>query len=246
VLAPTLTPAERTKLDGVAPGATANATDADLRDRSTHTGTQAASTITGLATVATSGSYNDLADKPAGGSGTADPTALTVGEAVAHRLFFTSTLSLASQGVRLSYFIAQKTEAVTQIRTHTGGTGAGATPTVCKLALYEVAANGDLTRIATTANDTTLWNAGNSKYTRSFTAPAQKTAGQQYAVAFLVVTSAAAPNTMATTNQFSNGIEQQEAPRMSGFISGQTDLAASYTAAQVQGSSQMPYAAILP
>jgi hypothetical protein len=36
---------ERTKLAGVASGATANATDAQLRDRSTHTGTQPLSTI---------------------------------------------------------------------------------------------------------------------------------------------------------------------------------------------------------
>jgi len=42
-----------TKLNGVADGATANATDAQLRDRSTHTGTQAVSTITGLGTIAT-------------------------------------------------------------------------------------------------------------------------------------------------------------------------------------------------
>lgn len=46
-----LTSAERTKLSGVAPGATANATDAQLRDRSTHTGTQAISTVSGLQTA---------------------------------------------------------------------------------------------------------------------------------------------------------------------------------------------------
>lgn len=40
--------AMKTKLDGIAAGATANATDAQLRDRSTHTGTQAISTVTGL------------------------------------------------------------------------------------------------------------------------------------------------------------------------------------------------------
>lgn len=40
-----LTSAERSKLSGVQAGATANATDAQLRDRSTHTGSQAASTI---------------------------------------------------------------------------------------------------------------------------------------------------------------------------------------------------------
>ncbi len=43
--------ASKTKLDGIATGATANATDADLRDRTTHTGTQAISTVTGLQTA---------------------------------------------------------------------------------------------------------------------------------------------------------------------------------------------------
>lgn len=37
--------ADKSKLDGIATGATANATDAQLRDRSTHTGTQALSTL---------------------------------------------------------------------------------------------------------------------------------------------------------------------------------------------------------
>ena len=48
----------KSKLDGIATGATANATDAQLRDRSTHTGTQAAGTITGLAASATTDTTN--------------------------------------------------------------------------------------------------------------------------------------------------------------------------------------------
>lgn len=44
-----MAPAQHTKLAGIATGATANATDAQLRDRSTHTGTQAASTISDFA-----------------------------------------------------------------------------------------------------------------------------------------------------------------------------------------------------
>jgi hypothetical protein len=40
--------ADRTKLDGIAAGATVNSTDAALRDRTTHTGAQAISTVTGL------------------------------------------------------------------------------------------------------------------------------------------------------------------------------------------------------
>ena len=42
------TDADKAKLDGIAAGATANATDAALRDRATHTGTQAIATVTGL------------------------------------------------------------------------------------------------------------------------------------------------------------------------------------------------------
>lgn len=47
-----MTAADKTKLDGIASGATANATDAQLRDRSTHTGTQTASTISDFNSVA--------------------------------------------------------------------------------------------------------------------------------------------------------------------------------------------------
>lgn len=58
------TAALKTKLDGIAAQATKNQTDAYLLNRTNHTGTQSASTIAGLATVATSGSYNDLSNKP--------------------------------------------------------------------------------------------------------------------------------------------------------------------------------------
>lgn len=73
-----------TKLDGVASGATANATDAALRDRATHTGTQAAATVTGLAAIATSGSASDLSTgtTPTArlGSGTANSTTYLRGD----------------------------------------------------------------------------------------------------------------------------------------------------------------------
>lgn len=45
-------PADKAKLDGIQAGATANSTDAALRDRATHTGTQAASTIADFAAAA--------------------------------------------------------------------------------------------------------------------------------------------------------------------------------------------------
>lgn len=66
-----MAPAQHTKLAGIAAAATANATDAQLRDRATHTGTQSAATITGLAAVATTGAYADLTGKPTLGTAAA-------------------------------------------------------------------------------------------------------------------------------------------------------------------------------
>jgi hypothetical protein len=52
--------ADKVKLNGIATGATANQTDTYLLSRANHTGTQSYTTITGLATVASSGSATDL------------------------------------------------------------------------------------------------------------------------------------------------------------------------------------------
>ncbi len=64
--------AERTKLAGIANAATANATDAQLRDRSTHTGTQTRSTISDLGSIAAfSGDQNlRTTDSPTFAGGT--------------------------------------------------------------------------------------------------------------------------------------------------------------------------------
>lgn len=104
----TMTIEERTKLGGVADGATVNATDAELRDRATHTGIQAASTISDLteatqdivaafllAGTGVTVTYDDVANTftinaTGGGGGTTDPeivrdvigTALVAGSGV--------------------------------------------------------------------------------------------------------------------------------------------------------------------
>jgi hypothetical protein len=46
-----LSAGDKTKIDSIASNATANASDAELRDRATHTGEQAISTVTGLQTA---------------------------------------------------------------------------------------------------------------------------------------------------------------------------------------------------
>ena len=74
--------AAKTKLDGIATAATANSPDATLLSRANHTGTQAAGTITGLATVATTGAYSNLTGLPT--LGTAAAAASTDFAAASH------------------------------------------------------------------------------------------------------------------------------------------------------------------
>lgn len=69
------TGAEATRLAGIATGATANATDAALRDRGTHTGEQAQTTITGLDT-----SLAAKADLVSGKVPTSQLPAISIGE----------------------------------------------------------------------------------------------------------------------------------------------------------------------
>lgn len=60
-----MTTAERSKLANISAGATANSSDNYLLNRNNHTGTQAATTITGLGKAATTNQYGDLDGKPA-------------------------------------------------------------------------------------------------------------------------------------------------------------------------------------
>ena len=57
-----MTPAERTKLAGIATGATKNQTDTYLRDRANHTGTQLISTVSGLQTALDARPVSDAID----------------------------------------------------------------------------------------------------------------------------------------------------------------------------------------
>lgn len=155
-----------------------------------------------------------------------------------------STLGLASGVVRFAYFTARRTETVTQISINTGATAAGATPTLIRYGLYSVAANGDLTQIAATENDTSLLATTQASHPKALAAPVELTGGARYAVAAIVVTSAAAATVFSSfcVAAADNGAE----PRLAASRTGQTDLLASYTAAQLTLTQHIFYASIRP
>jgi hypothetical protein len=168
---------------------------------------------------------------------------LTTGEATMPRRMVSSQLAGSGNGnLRLTYFTARKTETITQVRTITGST-AGVGPTLCRIGVYSVAGNGDLTLIASTANDTALW-IGNGAYTKSFSASFSKVRGTRYALATLVVGTSTAPSYTGCVSLVSTeaGID----PRISGFVASQTDLPASVSAGSISNTGHSAYAVLLP
>lgn len=169
---------------------------------------------------------------------------LTVGQESVPRLLAASSATMTSGTLRLSYFTARKTDLVGSLRVNTGTTAAGATPTLIRLGIYTIAANGDITLAASTVNDTALLAVGSTAYTKALSSAYQVNAGQRYAVGLLVVTGATAPTVHAASANL--GIETWTAPRMSAGITGQTDLPSSVVDASQSVSAANPFIVLVP
>jgi len=164
---------------------------------------------------------------------------ITTGQEVYPREFAVtnSVASIATGQVRLTYFTAYATQAVTTLTTYTGTIAAAATPTLAKVGLYSVAANGDLTLMAGSTNDTALWSAVNTAYAKTITSQTL-TKGNRYAFAQVIVTAAAAPALIMSTPSL---MVTGEAPRLTGHITGQTDLPATISAAGIVNNNSRVY-----
>lgn len=173
-----ITVAERAKLAGIAIGATVNSTDAQLRDRTTHTGTQTSATISDLTEavqdiigVAFSGgnvtaSYNDAAGTisltaPAGGTFDPEATRDAIGAALIGAGLISVTVNDAGDTITIATTAtANATDA--QLRDRSTHTGAQAQSTVTNLTT-------DLAAKAPLASPT---------FTGSVTVPTPTTTGQ--------------------------------------------------------------------
>lgn len=123
--------------------------------------------------------------------------ASNLGESVYPREEFTTSVAAASQELILAGFVAKKSQSITQLRICTTGTAAAATPTIGRLGVYSRAANGDITLLAASANDTALCNAANTLFTKTLTTPFNKVAGVEYFIGLLIVSGAAMPTLAA-------------------------------------------------
>jgi hypothetical protein len=197
------------------------------------------------------GSQNELSDGDqvfgVDGHGRAafrDQHALTTGFETMSRLDAVAGVGMTSQALRLTYFTAPRSKTITKLGMVTTSTAAAATPTLIRLGLYTVAGNGDLTLVASTANDTTLLSATNTRYDKALSASYALVAGQRYALGALVVTSATVPNLMGVN--LAVGTEAFLDPRMSAVVFSQADLPASISNATLGNTTSMPYFVLTP
>lgn len=173
------------------------------------------------------------------------PNLLTTGEDAFPRELLVTTVASSTGQIRLTYFTARKTEVTTQVRMWTGATAAAATPTLCRIGLWTAdAAGAGIALVASTANDTTLFAATSTSYTRSWSASYTKIAGQRYAVGALVVSGSATPTFGGATGP-AYAVEAASAPAMSGVITSQSDLPSSFSSSVAGTGAGRPYVVLL-
>jgi len=166
------------------------------------------------------------------------------GEENCDRMLLTSTNNVLVSGtICFSYFTCRKAEDVTGIYMYTGGTAAGATPTYAAMGVYSEALNGDLTLVASTTNDTTLFAATSTKYSKTYTS-FRKNAGTRYALAVLVVSAAAMPTFLSVMMQ--NQPEAAVYSRRTASLGGQSTLSGLVANASLLNSGKFMYAVLIP
>lgn len=139
--------------------------------------------------------------------------------------------------LRVTYVTAPTTVTINTLAVVASGT-ASASATLARMAIFTVASNGNLTKVAQTANDTTTANTTFTDSQKSlstaggFPGSYTLTAGQRYAFGWLnVATTPASLRGQIADLAFI-------APFINKHIDSQTDIAASYTDASLTGFYQ--------
>lgn len=169
-----------------------------------------------------------------------DPDALAVGQSTMPRgSIVSNTLPSVSGRLFLSFFTADVDRTIGNLRLISGTTAAGATPTLVRAGIYR---DSDLALIGSIPNDTSIFAAASTAYTRALSTPVNLLAGQRYAVGILIVTAAALPTLIGSAYSGYAG-ESTVLPRISASMSSQTDLPAT---AALTANTLRVYSVVLP
>lgn len=184
-------------------------------------------------------SVSGASDKLAGGA-----------ETIARKNVFTQGVQLGSGQVRIAYFTAPSAATPAKFISASGTTAAGATPTLCRMGLYTIDGSGNLTLVARTASDTSLWANTAAEYERAFDTASgfpssyALSPGTRYACGLICVTSFTAPTCMGVSTLPSATTSRN--PAISKVLGSQTDLPLSISAGSLSNSGQVPYVGMVP
>ncbi len=149
------------------------------------------------------------------------------------RLFTTGSNQSSAGTLNLTYVTPDVTVAVTNIISATRATAASGA-TLCKMAIYSMAGNGDLTLVAETANDTALWVGTQTKYPKALLAGITLNRGTRYAFGTLCVGASTQPALVGFTTAAGLGGDYfGSASAISRSVGSQTDLPASISNASL-------------
>lgn len=151
-----------------------------------------------------------------------------------HRMLPGGNAAIVSGRIQLEYFTAPDTWDAASIYKVAGSIPmSGTAPTMIKFGVYSVASNGDLTLIAVTANDTSLFTVAFASATKAFVAPCPFVRGNRYAAATLVITAGTIGNMWGTATMAGGMLD--DAPTLAKQVTGQTDLPSSIPTASATG-----------
>jgi hypothetical protein len=166
-----------------------------------------------------------------------------------------NTIAMATGTSRLTYFVARKTEAWTQVKVFSGSTVSSAL-TVARLAVHQVNSDGSTTVLATTTHDGALFAATSTAYTKSLSGTVNAVRGNHYALELLLV---GTPGNVTGVSAFSGAAgttglaaHLKDDPRVALQINGQADIGTGYTTAAIAAatnagaSTSAFYAVLLP
>jgi hypothetical protein len=150
-----------------------------------------------------------------------------------------NSVATASGSLRLVGSRAKRTRVSTSCAIPSGNTAAGATPSLVRFGLYKRDPDAlGYTLVASTANDTTIFAAATTVYTRNWTTPVTVIQGEEYLVGFVLVTAAAVPTMLCP-----GGLANPSAGMIPGTLApvrwasvAATDLPASFTTASLGAS----------
>lgn len=153
------------------------------------------------------------------------------------RDYATATVSSLTSGTMyLKYATALRDATVSTLASMTVGAVSATGYTLARMGLYTEAANGDITLVASTPSDTTLYLAALTEYSKALSAVYGLVRGSRYAWAWLTLATTTMPTMYGLGVQ--NNVTTVVSPRRCGQVTGQTDLPGSVVNASIAASTK--------